>query len=78
MRKIKFSELREGDYFFAPQNRYRAPIAGTITKVMKVNFKYDTTYSPRPDFSETLHLQTAKCDLIGGKLKRNNEFYEIV
>lgn len=74
---MKYTDVRVGDDFYAPQNSRRAPISGKVVKVNRVNLTYETQYCPRPDYSETMTLTTFRADLIGGKVKRGETVEEV-
>jgi hypothetical protein len=77
---IKLSQVRVGDVFSIepPRESHRPSRSGTITKIKKINFDYDSVYAPSPTFQQTLHLRAPLTDIVGGFVVRGETVHVIV
>ncbi|MDE2099504.1 MAG: hypothetical protein KGL39_19790 [Patescibacteria group bacterium] len=76
--KLPLDGLRVGDRFRTPGDNRIAPQSGVITKISRTNLKYETHYCPAPGVDELMNLQTRRTNLIGAKVIRGNELFEVI
>lgn len=76
---IELSEVRVGDIFEVEHvpGSSRPTRNGTITKIKRVNFDYDTVYAPSPTFKQTMHLSAPLRELVGGYVVRDKTVHLI-